>query len=315
MIPLLLGLPGKVKTLVERLTAVRAANLDNIDAATMANLDAAVSSAGKVRKTQVFTTSGTWTRPAGVDSVHVFLVGAGGGGGGVSTAETDRVGGGGGGGQVVERDLSVAGNLTVTIGAGGAGGATTDLYFPNRGSNGGDSTLTGGASLTAYGGSGGGGGGSSSYYRPGLPGNGNTGGAGNSISNCIGGSGGGAGGPALSPDIVPTAYGMPGVSNFGYRGSPSAIHSSRTVPNQPGPGVKGFGGGGVGGSEFAQDNPSYGYLIASPSDGGGAAGVSSAGGNAVANTGGGGGGAAGTGSTSYAGGDGADGICIITWFE
>ena len=36
---------------------------------------------GRKYKSQTFTSSGTWTRPAGVDVVEVFLVGGGGGGG------------------------------------------------------------------------------------------------------------------------------------------------------------------------------------------------------------------------------------------
>ena len=38
-------------------------------------------------KTEIFLTSGTWTRPSGVDSIDYFLV-AGGGGGGVLACQS-----------------------------------------------------------------------------------------------------------------------------------------------------------------------------------------------------------------------------------
>ena len=101
---------------------------------------------GTKQKIEEFTSNGTWTRPAGVDVVEVWLVGGGGGGqGGDTTANRP----GGGGGQVVHRVLGVTGNITVTIGTGGTGGSSA------AGSDGVDSTLTSGASLTAEGGGGG----------------------------------------------------------------------------------------------------------------------------------------------------------------
>lgn len=314
MVPALMGLTGKFKALLNLITPSRAANLDNIDAAIMARLDANVSTVKAVRKTQVITSSTVWIKPAGVESAHVILVGAGGGGGSINQGGTDRAGGGGGGGQVIERDLILTGDLTITIGAGGLGGAWSADTNANPGSSGGDSTITGGASLTAYGGTGGGGGSLVSAQKPGVSGNGNTGGSGGYQTNVIAGSGAGAGGPAVTPNAIHGAYHYPGVSNFGFRGG-WAYSNTEITPNQPGPGVKGLGGGGVGGTEFAQDNASYGGLCGSPSDGGGAAGLNSAGGDAVANTGGGGGGAHSITTISFAGGNGADGLCILTWDE
>jgi len=46
-------------------------------------------------KSAAFTTSGTWTRPTGVESVEYLLVGSG--GGGRNTTTSANVGGGGGG--------------------------------------------------------------------------------------------------------------------------------------------------------------------------------------------------------------------------
>jgi len=89
-----------------------------------------------------FLTSSSWTAPAGV--TFVFLLGSGGGGGGS--------GGGGntghseyGGGSIIPilTNVVVVPNTsyTITIGAGGAGGAGTALLSPNLGSAGGDTTF------------------------------------------------------------------------------------------------------------------------------------------------------------------------------
>jgi hypothetical protein len=72
---------------------------------------------------QVFTSSGTFTIPAGVSAVKVTVVGGGGGGG--SMYDTGNAGSGGGAGGACIKYLTglTSGNtLSVTIGAGGAGG-------------------------------------------------------------------------------------------------------------------------------------------------------------------------------------------------
>src|SRR5580704_7392763 len=68
-----------------------------------------------------FTASGTWTYAGGVTDVNVLLVG-GGGGGGTGNYPT----GGGGGGCIWYPNLPVSGSLTITIGAGGLGGVSTN---------------------------------------------------------------------------------------------------------------------------------------------------------------------------------------------
>ena len=105
---------------------------------------------------QEFTSSGTFTRPTGVDVVYVTLV-AGGAGGAVNI--------GGGGGQVCTRWVPISGDVTVTIGAGGSAG----------GGAGGTSTF--GSAVTAYGGSGRKGGGTNVTYGQNIIAPGSSGGA------------------------------------------------------------------------------------------------------------------------------------------
>jgi len=81
---------------------------------------------------QVFTSPGTWTKPATVSFVDVLVVGAGGGGGcGYTRPATPQpatgiqygFGGGGGGGLVLYIEgHPVSGPVPITVGAGGTGG-------------------------------------------------------------------------------------------------------------------------------------------------------------------------------------------------
>jgi hypothetical protein len=101
---------------------------------------------GRYQSIQVFTSSGSFTVPAGVTKLRVRVVGGGGSGGG-STASL--AGAGGGSGAYAEGVVTVTPGqvITVTVGAGGAGNSGAS------GSIGGTSSF--GAFASATGGSGG----------------------------------------------------------------------------------------------------------------------------------------------------------------
>jgi hypothetical protein len=86
--------------------------------------------------TQIFTTTGanTWTKPAGVSRIRVYVTGAGAGGGGSN--DDDAGGGGGAGGTAIELiDVTSVSSVAVTVGAGTRGANNNE--FPS---------LTGGSS-------------------------------------------------------------------------------------------------------------------------------------------------------------------------
>jgi hypothetical protein len=91
---------------------------------------------------QVFTSSGTWTKPAGLvyAEIEVQAAGSGGGGAGASAASQHANGGGGGaGGYGASTMLAsvLSGAVAVTVGAGGAGGTAAGA----SGSGGGGSSF------------------------------------------------------------------------------------------------------------------------------------------------------------------------------
>lgn len=227
---------------------------------------------------QVFTNSGTWTKPTGSKLVFVKIIGGGGGGGGGYPMSTGTGGGGGGGGgcrEVLMLASELTATVSVTVGSAGSGGSSGNsgssgntsyfgaLYAGGGGGGGvgllGTSVVTAntaggslGSSIVEYvfsGGAGGRGAGSS-YY--GSVANGN--------STVCGAGGGGAG------------YSYPWGAGTGGAGSGILPGGS---PGNPGATVKSFycGSGGGGGAADGLNGGAGGY------GGGGGGGGARAGGS------------------------------------
>lgn len=233
-------------------------------------------------KYHVFTSSGTLTVYGTESKAVEYLIVAGGGSGGRTDA-----GGGGAGGCLTGTAYPSQGDVSITIGGGGA----TETVEWTRGNSGSGSSISGpsfnvscvgggggasGASASTTnrtplsGGSGGGGGSGGSSYR-GAPtsGQGNYGGYGNSSNG-----GGGGGGKGSAGSNGPYGAAGNGISWNGYN-------------------VAGGGNGGHGSAAYG--TTTY---------GGGSAQNAGNGGNASANTGSGGGGGGGSHGTGGAGGSG-----------
>ena len=236
----------------------------------------ATSDAG-LQSMQVFTSDGTYTRPAGITKVKVTVIGGGGGGGGSkSTAGggekiTCAAGGGAGGATAIKIiDVSSISSTAITVGAAGSAGSSS-------GSSGG----TGGTSkfgadsdshqVTAAGGAGGGGAHRTSTGE----------------SNLAGGAGGATtAGATLSL-----------VGSDGARGVSAAEDLGVATGGQGG--SSSMGGGGTGGGIVAL-NSSNGGSAGNNFGGGGAGAVSSS--------------SDGSGAQSAAGGAGSAGVVIVEEF-
>ena len=263
-----------------------------------------------------FTSSGTFSVPAGVTAVNVLVV-AGGGGGGAGAS-----GGGGAGGLIYRPGFPVTpgGTITVTVGCGGPA-AAIHWPGPNTGGSGQDSvfgTLTakgGGYGSGDTGGGQGGSGGSSGYSGKGQGtqptqagdsgtyGFGNPGGCGSGIGASIfAGGGDGAGAAAQS---VPLPGSPSGSAGNGGIGKAYTIADGTTSVYYAGGGGGGFyrpggtpgqGGQGGGGSSGPYGGPAQ---AGTANRGGGGAGGSGGGSN--------------SGLTPGSGGVGGKGIVIVQY--
>lgn len=281
---------------------------------------------------QVFTSSGTWTKPANASAVRIFMIGAGGGGGSGRRGATStvRCGGSGGSGGATISYITVpasafAATESVTVAAGGVGGAaqTANDSNGNAGATGGNTDFSSGSSLIrALGGNGGAAGtNTASTAAAGVIGDHSTSGTGGSVistSATVAGTsttgwlttGGGAGGGMTSGNAVnsgASAATQTTVTLF------NSIQNSGTTSVTPTPGSVQIGQSGLGG---------FGYYTRPKGGTGGGGGspnttftVSGAGGTGGLYGGGGGGGAGSlNGVNSGAGGDGGPGIVvIISW--
>ena len=255
---------------------------------------------------QVFTESGTYTKPPGAKSINLLLIGGGGGGdsGQATDPGTVAQGGKSGGGGAVfmgTLDASVVNNsVAVVIGQGGVGGAPSASATPGAGARG-DDTLFGqfhcNGAMTASG--------SGLNYNAGMF-NG-------------------------APRVSPSSTGGPSV----FRDTTSVVNSAFAVGMPPGSSGAGITAAGVVSATkgpnhlslmVSQDSlPSpnidgadaLAYIDGSSGGGGGASDTGNgmdAGHGGKYGTGGGGGGATRTGFLSGAGGDGAPGVAVITTY-
>lgn len=309
-----LSVNGQNGTVVLGKSDVGLGDVDNTsDASKPVSTAVAAALAAKTPQIDVFTSDGTWTKPAGAKLIsYTIIAGGGGGGSGARTASgvlaTGGSGGAGGGMTTGEIDASFLGTTEfVAVGVGGNGGAgkTND---DSSGISGGSGGLSSFAGIQATGGSNGGAGSATGAASTAAAGigivNGQTGGAssatggnGTSGGTTNGGSGGGGGGGGVttgngsgtgaagsSSRMYTGTTGTAGTANGGTGGTGYSV-----TTNRPSPG--GGGGGGGGGN------------LSTPAGAGGYGGIYGGGG--------GGGGGSKNGLLSGRGGNGAGGIVVI----
>jgi hypothetical protein len=261
----------------------------------------------------VFTSSGTYTKPAWATSIRVLAIGPGGSGGAGrrGAAASVRCGGGGGGGGAKCEAVFSAGDITSTVtvtigtvatpggaqtvdstdGAAASGGTVTTFGTYLRAANGGNGsggTATNGLAGGAVGG----------MFQSGAGGAASTTGlvGGTGAQSGTAGGGGGAGGGITSGDVA------------------AAGGAAFEAADKPGSGTV-AGGANTGGNGTAGINRTTNEPLGGCGGGGGGANLSGAGGTGGAGgnygAGGGGGGASLNGNNSGAGGAGGPGIVVV----
>lgn len=211
---------------------------------------------------QTFTSSSTWTAPAGITQVQAECWGGGGGGG---SGTIGFHGGGGGGGGAYSQKLVIAvipGNTyTVTVGTAGAGSSSAGT----DGTNGNDSWFSTSGTVLAKGGLGGGGG-TASVVGPGGAGGDSASGIGDNLFS---------GGSGDSAFLLPSGGGGSSAGTAG-NGNPGIAYVGGAAPAGGGAGGDGAritgsvaghapGGGGGGGASstglIASRNGAAGQVI------------------------------------------------------
>ena len=191
----------------------------------------AITHTGGLKSIQVFTSTGTYTKPAGISTVKVTVTGAGGGGGAHGAANDYGAGGGAGGTAIKIIDVSSVSTVSVNVGAAGAVAAPGS----NNGGNG------AGSSFGSYATGNGGAGGVQGNQGPVKGGDGGTATGGD--INIIGGNGQNG----VDNDYVPAgnnyrpSYGIGGSSFWGGGGRGSHYNQGPQAGK-----AYGSGGGGVG---------------------------------------------------------------------
>ena len=187
--PLLVGTPSDGTVTMSKLSS--SGTLPALNGSSLTNT-------GGLKSVQVFTSSGTYTKPAGINTLKVICTG-GGGGGGEGKSTFNYNGGGAAGGTAIDIiDISGTSTVAVTVGAGGAAQTAGNGSAGNNGA-----TSSFGAFCSATGGEGGKPEGAGQSRA--APGNG-TGG----VINILGGQGGSQGGG----NTIDEATGGHGGSSF-----------------------------------------------------------------------------------------------------